>query len=91
MKNRLALTVLYCCSSALGITRTSATTLPPDKGVSSTAAKAKADADAKTAAGPKAAPTYGFWVTYLAMGALLIVMALAILRGLRKWSLSEAL
>lgn len=37
------------------------------------------------------APWWGFWVTYTAMGTLLIILSLAILRGLKGWSLSEAL
>lgn len=37
------------------------------------------------------APSYGFWVTYGAMGLLLMVIMLAILRGLRGWSLNDAL
>jgi hypothetical protein len=43
------------------------------------------------ASSPTAAPSYGFWVTYAAMGFVLLTLTLMIIRGTRDWSLKEAL
>jgi len=104
MKNGVILIALSLvfCFSASGVTQ-APPAATPDKQVSGSAAGKKAArdlkaandaqtiAESKLAARQKAAPPYGFWITYSAMGVLLIVLSLAILRGLKNWSLSEAL
>jgi hypothetical protein len=44
-----------------------------------------------TAAPEPHAENYGFWVTYGTMGALLFAILIAIVRGLKGWSLNDAL
>jgi hypothetical protein len=67
-------------------------TVEPNTGAGAKdASGGKTGGDSKPAASSLVAPTYGFWVTYSAMGVMLILLTFVILRGLKNWSLSEAL